>query len=513
VQRFDAVVVGSGFGGAVVACRLAEAGHAVLVLERGRRWAGEDFPRPGKPGSRWWFKQDLGLFELWRFPRMKVLVAAGVGGGSLVYTNVQKIPPASVFADWPVPISLDYLRPYYERVQAMLEPTPIPHRLDRSTAFEAAHQRIGLRARIERPSLAIRWEDPEREFVNRFGAAQQGCNLCGQCVFGCERHAKNTLDLNYLWRAEQLGAQVSPHCRVLGLRPVNRHYEVQFQRLLPEPATSTTSVEKVSAPTVFLAAGSLGTTELLLKSRPALPLLSPRLGQGWSANGDFFAGLIASRDPIEPSRGPSVALAYDASETDGFYVLEGAIPPIAATYKRAFVRLAHWLGWVRHFAERRHESAELAEGESCTDRESEELLRYLGVFFLMGQDASDGELRLGAEGELDLLWSRGASRPLLKRMQAYLRQLGRGYGGWMLTPRAWWMRGEGATVHPLGGCGMGARPTDGVADPFGQVFGYPGLYISDGSLIPRALGVPPSHTIAVLAEHVVEHALEGDSDQ
>jgi cholesterol oxidase len=449
---------------------------------------------------------------------MKVLVAAGVGGGSLVYTNVQKIPPASVFMGWPGPIGLNYLHPYYERVQAMLEPTPIPHRLDRITAFEAAHLRVGLAGHIERPPLAICWEDPERVFVNRFGARQQGCNLCGQCVFGCERHAKNTLDLNYLHRAEQLGAQVWPHCRVLGLRAVSGHYEVQFERLLPEPAPSTLSVEMASAPTVFLAAGSLGTTELLLSSRAALPQLSARLGQGWSANGDFFAGLIASRLPIEPTRGPSVAAAYNATETDGFYGLEGAIPPVAATYKRTFVRLAHWLGWVRHFAERcRQPDAEGWDRESCTDRESEELLRYLGVFFLMGQDASDGELRLGARGELDLVWSQsrgfGTSRLLMQRMQSYLRRLGRGYGGWMLTPRAWWLGGKGATVHPLGGCPMGATSADGVADAFGRVFGYPGLYISDGSLIPRALGVPPSHTIAALAEHVVEHALAGDSDQ
>ena len=126
----------------------------------------------------------------------------------------------------------------------------------------------------------------------------------------------------------------------------------------------------------------------------------------------------------------------------------------------------------------------------------------------MGCDASDGRLVLDSKGNLQLLWDWRGSEPLLGRMRRYLEELGRGYGGSMLIPQPWWPVTLG-TVHPLGGCPMGLDASEGVADSFGRVFGYDNLYVCDGSLIPRALGVPPSMTIAALAEHVAEHAAVG----
>jgi cholesterol oxidase len=500
VKTFDAIVIGSGFGGAVVACRLAERGRSVLVLERGRRWGRGDFPRPGEKDAPWWFgQQRTGIYERRRFPQMQVIVAAGVGGGSLVYTNVQKVPPAEVFRDWPEPISLDYLKPYYERVRAMLEPAPIPHDLQRIRAFEAAHARAQFPGRFERPELAVRWGEGDEERVNKFGAAQQPCNLCGTCVFGCDRHAKNTLDLTYLKRAESLGAEVWPLCEVTRLGPLQAAYEVVFRRL-----DTPSSEEVLRTRSLFLAAGSLGTTELLLRARDldrTLPNLSPRLGHHWSANGDFFAGLLNSRQPIVPTVGPSVAAAADASAL-GFYLMEGAIPSLPDAGHRSPVTWAlRLLSLLRSPASRRRQESVV--GDSCGDDEAAELLSHLGVFFLMGRDASNGKLVLDARGRLQLLWDWRESEPLLSKMRGYLAELGRGYGGRMLVPQPWWPLTLG-TVHPLGGCPMGRDPSEGVADPFGRVFGYPTLYVCDASLIPRALGVPPSMTIAALAEHIAE---------
>lgn len=521
MKSYDAVVVGSGFGGAVAACRLAERGRSVLVLERGRRWGRDDFPRPGQSQAPWRFDQArAGLFELRRFPGMTVIVAAGVGGGSLVYTNVQKIPPAAAFAGsprqgrgWPEPVSLEYLRPYYERVGEMLEPSPLADDFQRVRAFEAAHAAIGRGAGVERPPLAIRFGEGEAERPNRFGALQQPCNLCGQCVFGCPRHAKNTLDLTYLRRAESLGAEVQPLCRVTRLRPRNVGYEVSFCRLLASlpPASlppEEQGEERVTARAVYLAAGSLGTTELLLRCcnvDKTLPQLSPRLGQGWSANGDFFAGLLGARLPIEPTVGPSVAAGYDAPE--GFYVLEGAIPAPLVERRRRWLRLLNAVLAPRRWL--RGAPAAAAPARACADPEIEKLLQHWGAFFLMGRDAADGRLRLDARGALDLDWDPRGSELLLDSMRRYLRELGRGYGGWMVVPERWWARGLG-TVHPLGGCGMGRGPAEGVCDSLGRVFGYENLFICDGSIFPRALGFPPSMTIAALAEHIVEKAAIGD---
>ncbi len=513
MKTFDAVVIGSGFGGAVAACRLAERGRSVLVLERGRRWGREDFPRPGKPNAGWrWSDKEQGLFERRSFPQMQVIVAAGVGGGSLVYTNVQKVPPAEVLAPWPEPISLDYLRPYYERVKEMLEPTPVPLDLQRVRAFTQAHAAANLPARLEKADLAIRFGKGDKEIVNQFGASQKPCNFCGDCVLGCDRHAKNTLDLTYLKRAESLGAEVWPLCEVTRLAPDTDGYGVSFRRLNGD----SPPMETVRGRSIFLAAGSLGTTELLLRARDlekTLPNLSPRLGTQWSANGDFFAGLLDSRLPIVPTYGPSVAGADDATG-EGFYVLEGAIPSSLACPESRWVRrgvaLATGLLSLLRLASKNVLTSEYSIGwRSCGDTEADALLMNMCAFFLMGRDASNGRLVLDAKGKLQLLWDWRESETMLSRMRRYLEDLGRGYGGAMLIPQPWWPLPLG-TVHPLGGCPMGHDSPDGVVDPFGRVFGYPNLYICDGSIIPRALGVPPSMTIAALAEHIAERAVSGD---
>ena len=304
--------------------------------------------------------------------------------------------------------------------------------------------------------------------------------------------------------AQKASANRASDLRVTRMQPHSGGYEVCFERQGGKEA-GRQGEERVTARAVFLAAGSLGTTELLLRCRDlekTLPDLSPRLGQSWSANGDFFAGLLGARIPIAPTEGPSVAAGYEAPE--GFYTLEGAIPALLVERRRRWLRLLEALLAPRRWLHGAPAAA--APARACSDPETEKLLRHLGAFFLMGRDAADGKLRLDARGALDLDWDPRGSELLLDRMRRYLRELGRGYGGWMIVPERWWARGL-STVHPLGGCPMGRDPSEGVCDPFGRVFGYENLFICDGSLFPCALGFPPSMTIAALAEHVVEKAV------
>jgi cholesterol oxidase len=523
-KRFDAIVIGSGFGGAVCSCRLAERGLSVCLLEKGRKWRAEEFPRPGDPRSRWWFHKEAGLFEARRFRNIRVIVATGLGGGSLAYTNVQKTPYEQAFEGWPAPISRTYLLPYHARVQEMLDPKPIPVDLPRTRAFQSAHALVNTQGSVELPSLAIHWPrdmtNCEEPFTNRFGALQQSCNFCGECVFGCRRHAKNTLDLNYLLRAEQLGADIRPLSKAERLVPLESGkggYEVWFNSANHNTGEQRGEL-KVEGDKVFLAAGSLGTTEFLLRSRDqhlTLPDLSPRLGRGWSDNGDWLAGLVDARLRIQPDWGPAVAAAFDAQDSEGFYALEGAIPASAANRRRNLLRLGNGIAHALRFwvsGARLSESSEDRPGKlmprDCSNHDLENLLLRMGVFFLMGRDTAEGKFQLDGNGELDLEWEAGpAQRDRLRdRMRDYLRQLGRGYGGWMLAPPRWWKR-MAATVHPLGGCAMGTDVNSGVVDPFGRVFNYPNLYVCDGSIFPGAIGVPPSMTIAALAEHVADHVM------
>ena len=211
-DSYDAVVVGSGFGGGVTACRLAEAGWRVCVLERGRRFGRGDFPeRPEQAPRAFWHRKSNpgGLFELRLMRDVAVLGAAGVGGGSLVYANVQLRAPQEVFASgWPRGLGRDELDPYYERTEEVLEPRATPDRppLRKLEALDA-QARLARRPN-ERLPLAVHFGEDRRNPFS--GVAQGGCTNLARCDLGCPRHAKNTVDLTYIARAEQLGAEVRP---------------------------------------------------------------------------------------------------------------------------------------------------------------------------------------------------------------------------------------------------------------------------------------------------------------
>src|SRR6478736_989216 len=228
-KTFDVIVIGSGFGGAITACRLAEKGMTVLVLERGRRWSAADFPR--KAGDPWLFdnqhpdKQN-GWLDLRFFNHMTVAQAAGVGGGSLAYSSVALEAHASLFAQaWPAEITPGELTPHYARVTQMMNLQPVPdgQLTQRFKLAREAAQALGYGDRTAKVPLAVsfspEWnyqlDDPHhpkhsRTFTNAQGQQQGTCIHLGNCDIGCDVRAKNTLDLNYIPRAEQRGTEVRP---------------------------------------------------------------------------------------------------------------------------------------------------------------------------------------------------------------------------------------------------------------------------------------------------------------
>ena len=521
--RFDAIVIGSGFGGAVTACRLAEKGMTVLVLERGRRWTPQEYPR--RAGDAWLFSdrqpdRHNGWLDLRFFTNMTDAQAAGVGGGSLAYSNVALEAHHSLFANgWPGEITYDELKPCYDRVTQMMNLQVVPdgQLTQRFKLAREAAETLGHRDRFSKTPLAVSFSpdwnydlaDPfdakhSRTFTNAHGQQQGTCIHLGNCDIGCDVRAKNTLDLNYIPRAEQHGAEVRP---LHVVRRIGRHgsgYQVVFDRIHQGRLVRG----EESASHVFLAAGSLGSTELLLRCRDehsTLPAVSRVLGQSWSANANVLSmATYKEGSRVQQTLGPSISGMIDlmdrSSNGQQFVIEDDGFPNLLLNSLRACLA-----------AGTRSDLGQSVLKEIEEHVRGDERSRNLMVWLGAGMDAADGQLTLRRPllapwtRTLDLRWKADQSQAVVEAIMAVHRSMTEATGG---TPRpnaAWSLFRSMVTLHPLGGCRMGVTPDTGVVNHLGQVFGYPNLYVVDGSIFPTPIGRNPSHTIAALAERVAAH--------
>ena len=523
--NYDTIIVGSGFGGAVAACRLASAGQRVLVLERGRRWTPDKFPR--RPEDAWVWEQATpellnGWIDLRRFEHMWVALGAGVGGGSLIYANISIDAEPQAFASgWPSEINHDVLKPYYDRVKDMLGSGPLPdgQLTQRFKLMQEAAAKIGEADRFRKLDLAVTFDDnwnyglPDpinpknsKSWTNRFGKQQGTCVHCGNCDIGCDVQARNTLDLNYIAAAESAGALVQPLSLVTHMSPVDGGWRVSYDRLVQ----GRREAAEDSAKRVVLAAGSLGSTEILLRSRDeygSLTNLSPHLGHGWSSNGDFLTPAFYPGRKIDPTIGPTITCAIDfldgSQNGARFFVEDGGFPNVLGNFVQAKLKLMGRFDPAKDFWG-------LVSKAIVPGNPFSEVMPWFG----QGVDAANGVFRLARrwyapwQRYLDLDWDVTDSMAAINGLVDMHKKLSQATGGDAVVPLTWSALHQLITPHPLGGCGMAASPTDGVVDHAGRVFNHPGLYVFDGSIVPRAIGLNPSKTIAALAERGVELMLK-----
>jgi cholesterol oxidase len=555
---YDYVIIGSGFGGAIAACRIAEAQRAagrpvsVCVLERGKRYGLGEFPRDFSNSRNWFWCEGgrngwTGLFDYRSFPNIGVITGSGVGGTSLVYLDVQLEAFGSTFdaagpdgrRRWPGHIDWAQVMPgYYDRVTDMLQPTAIPEPPMKSYALEAAARALGHADRFRLLPLAIYWgrEGSERGVLNpdpyrRGGPPQYGCAYCGECYIGCNIHSKNTLDLNYLWLAERAGAEVYSLHNVVRIEPnASAHavhpdgYTVEYEDVRWGALSG-----RVSAARLILAAGSLGSTELLLRAKhgyrkrrvsvaPTLPALSDRLGTCFSGNGDFGALATKTNRDTAPMVGPTITALLDySSELDGhgFLVEDGGLPDVLrAQLRRLPGGLAYWRRIVRAVKDLFGGDADRKLVEGLFDWFDFETVRDALPLLVMGHDAADGVMTIDGEGALAIDWPHANSMPYFRALEAVARRVSEapapGLDGNTLFPFPWALKKQLITFHPLGGCPMGSDPGEGVVDHAGAVFNYRNLYVLDGSIVPSAIGPNPSKTIGALAERGVERLIASD---
>ena len=515
MNKYDYVVLGSGFGGATAALRLAQSGKDVLVLERGKRWRGKNipalagdphsspFPEAGDPDFFWArkllnpFRRRLGLYEARQFSNLQGLTAAGVGGGSLIWANVVVKAHEEAFTQgWPAGTDLDALTPYYQRARGYLRPARIP------AAPGLASARSIERALLHKQAarcLGRPWSDVEVAVnfgdelavpaQNGFGARQMACNFCGLCSAGCPRGAKNTTDLTYLAAAEAAGAEVRPLHEVTAIEACQSGYVLHTQRYdLEGRLAERLSIE---AAHVVVACGSFGSTELLLRSRKKglLKGLSLALGSKFSINGNVLSGALnPGGDGSGLNEGPAIASMIDF----GKLAVEDIANPIWAAGLVGGTQISRAVNFLRAYL-----------GFKMTPKQMSRLAADLLVYVGVGLDSAGGSLYLNRFGGLSLSWPDLKSEPVIqaqhRAQRAIAEALGREYVADVFSTF-----GRQFTYHPLGGCPMADSPEHGVVDPSGEVYGHPGLYVLDGSIVPTALGRNPSYTICALAERAIE---------
>jgi cholesterol oxidase len=511
-EHYDAVVVGSGFGGGVVACRLAQAGASVLVLERGQPWPPGAFPRTPRQwrAALWAPRRGVhGLFEYHHFKGLDSLTASGLGGGSLIYANVMLRKDPETFAADGLPLAPADLDRHYDAVHAMqrAERYPWADRTPKTRALLDAARSAGLHA--ERPPLAVAFgERPGQPFddgaANLHGAPRETCRLCGGCDVGCQYGSKQTVDFTYLSAAVEAGARVRTCCEAQALDRHGEGWRVRYRQHLAargghpphllDPVAQTD--REVRADRLVLAGGTFGSTGLLLRNRAALPGLSPRLGRGFSGNGDLLLFLLDADRYLDPATGPVITASVRVPDAEspsgrGFLVQDAGAPAFSEWL---------WQGLEAPgdlWRALRRRSAPEAFG---TARASAAMAPLLG----MGRDVPGGRMELRGD-RLVLTWRGQASRAYFEGLEATARRLGQALGGRVVR-----LGGRFArllSVHPLGGCAMGRDAQDGVVDSYGRVFGYERLYVSDGSILPGPVGVNPSMTIAALGERIAEEMI------
>ena len=519
---FDAIVIGSGFGGAVVAARLAEAGRSVCVLEQGRRWSPTQFPHTfGRATSAVWDETSLGFLDYRVFSKVDVVQGVGVGGGSIPYFNVQLRAPAAIFErpEWPAAMTRDLLDRYYERAESVMTPAPlVPPAGDKLPNRTETFLRGAAGAGYEPQLMPIAVYSGEPRAHPLSGLGQVPCSYSSSCMLGCRSRAKTGVDVTYLPWGESNGLEIRPLHQVERITPApgGEGYQVTARQLDPGGA-GTADRSVLTARTVVVSGGSIGSTELLLRCRDqsrTLPRLPAMLGRRFSSNGEMlFAGTSAVDGLVDPSHGPSITagafvqrpgsrnviLLEDLGFPPAFMsLLDGTLP--LARRMRSIVRAGS--GYVKSS---RHgnlfPTRNLFDGSWVPN-----FLPYLG----MGTDAADGQFRLDEAGQLRLDWSPASSSAMYAEMEEALRNISGALGG--KFRRSILFRRplkRMLTAHPLGGCPMSDRPEHGVVNDKGEVWDHPGLFVADGAVMPGPLAANPSLTIAAIAERTAQWMIHG----
>jgi cholesterol oxidase len=502
------MIIGSGFGGAVTALRLAQQGIKAVMLERGQRWPltpqQNTFSSLQSPDGRSAWLSDvailgdpkpidrfIGVLQLVLGQGIAAFAGAGVGGGSLVYAGVLLQPPKVLFERiFGSSVEYDEMEDlYFKRVRSVIEPSPVPHRVLHHPEYAAARtwQELGDRAGLPTQllDLGVDWRIVEKELTGQ----RVRSVIAGDFWYGNNSGAKLSLDRNYLRLAEESGLLdiVTKH-NVSSVRtgPGGR-FVVTADEI--EDDGSVIAQRQYVVGKLFLAAGSIGTSKLLVRARACgwLPDLNPMVGTHWGNNGDFFSALDGLPPNVRPNLGGTAPVLIQD--------LDNPVLPTAVECFADWTREGH-----RGVVPSIGMSPIPAKGSFAYDAATDDVV-------LTWPSNDPDILRAKQAGEATYERLAEAGGPDCLRREP-VRSLAYGmHAHHPLDPETTPIDAS-ATAHPLGGV-----PLDAATDNIGTVRNHPGLYVVDGALVPGNTGCAnPALTIAGLAERNIERIIERDFD-
>ena len=514
---YDFVVIGSGFGGSVSALRLAEKGYSVCLIERGRRWQNENYAKTNWQFWKWLWAPGLfstGIQSLTFLKNVLALTGSGVGGGSLVYCAVLLEPPRPFYDDpqWKH-LDSDWqktLAPFYQTARRMLGVTENPKLWPSDELLHDYAKDIGREAFFKPTEVGIYFGDAEKEvpdpYFNGQGPPRKGCDFSGRCMVGCRQGGKNSLDRNYLYLAEKLGARIIPKTNAVEITELeNGGYSITTQN---STGWFNSRKKRIAARGVVVSAGALGTTQLLLKSKQsgALSNLSDQLGKTVRTNSEVLAGVTSNDKNANFSEGISI--------TSSLFVNDNThIEPVRYP---AGSDLMFWL------------STLATSGGTRLTRP----LKYVGNIFrhpllflkglipfgwakrsiiLLVMQNLDNRLNLSLKRKwywpfkkrLSSSWQTSSIPSYIPEANHAAAALAKKINGRPSNAITEVLFNMPLSAHLLGGCVMGENADKGVIDKECRAFGYENLYIIDGSAVSANLGVNPSLTITALAEYAM----------
>lgn len=560
--HYTVVVVGSGYGGGIAASRLARAKAAdnseisVCVLERGMEFQPGDFDQNGQLIQKGQYPDSLcdampqvqvdypqhhlgsriGLYDLRMNKEINVFVGCGLGGTSLVNANVCEKAEDEVFnqSEWPKEIKSDEglaaLEEGYKRARAMLRPTRYDSKTDPGkypplAKLEALEKSATFMGEEFYPLLINVNFDKLPEGKNHVGVDQRPCVGCGDCMTGCNYRAKNTVLMNYLPDAKNNGAEIFTGASVRYLERKDNRWLVHYQVLVHGEEKLDDPTHIVSADIVVLGAGTLGSTEILLRSRARGLLISDRIGEHFTGNGDVL-GLAYNCDQeingvgfgeLRPGElrevGPTITGVIDMRKQprleDSIVIEDGSMagaftPLLPGIFAAAAAVSGEDMdtGWRDKLNEHARALLSLPAGGHRG------ALLNTQTLLVMAHDNAAGHLYL-EDDRLRISWPNLSAQPIFAKVESELKEATKALGGtFVRNPVSNQFMGQDLiTVHPLGGCVMADHAGAGVVNHKGQVFSgsagedvYENLYVNDGAVIPRSVGINPLLTISAIAE-------------